>query len=367
MNLNLPLLFPPRSDFVTTVNVCLPDNSYDVLIGADILHCAAEFAAERTNGKTVVITDKNVWNLHGGTLSSSLDSVGVQYSVITVTPGESSKTLSVLEYVCNSLSEFGLGRNGLIVAFGGGVIGDLAGFAASIWMRGCEYIQVPTTLLSQVDSSVGGKTAVNLTGGKNLVGSFYQPQLVVSDVSLLETLPEREFRCGVAEMIKYGALYSDKLFRKFTEPFSKPELPSLIKRCCELKRDAVQTDERDTGRRVLLNFGHTFGHAVEKLGGFSEYNHGESVGIGMLLAAAVGERLSFTKSGCHELLDAALKIQGLPMSCPYSAEALNSAITLDKKSRGGGVDLVLLRNIGNADTFWVSSEQLEALLAEVIQ
>ena len=351
---------------MTTVNVALAEKSYDIKIGKDILHLAAEYTAARGSGRAVIISDENVWRLHGASLSEKLGDAAVSYSTVVVAPGEESKSFATLEHICDELVRAELGRDGLIIAFGGGVIGDLAGFAASVWMRGCDYIQIPTTLLSQIDSSVGGKTAVNLKDGKNLVGSFYQPRLVVADMELLETLPEREWRCGLAEMIKYGALFSQKLFAKLTAPLDKTELPELVKICCEMKRKLVQADERDTGRRMLLNLGHTFGHAIEKLGGFSRYNHGEGVGIGMVLAAALGEHIGFTKPGCKAEIERALRAHGLEIACEYNPADIVRAMTNDKKSRAGGMDLILLREIGCAEAEWHSLEELQALLPEVM-
>ena len=351
---------------MTTVHVALTEKSYNIQIGSGILHLAAEYAAKRKSGKTVVISDENVWRLHGQTLEAELFKAEISYSAIVVAAGEESKSFATLEHVCSELLKAEIGRDGLIMAFGGGVIGDLAGFAASIWMRGCDYIQIPTTLLSQIDSSVGGKTAVNLAGGKNMVGTFYQPRLVVADVGLLETLPEREWRCGLSEMIKYAALFSAKLFEKLNNPLDKTELPELVKICCEMKRDLVQTDEKDTGKRMLLNFGHTFGHAIENLGGFSRYNHGEAVGIGMVLATAFGEYAGYTAPGCSGKIANALKLHGLATTCLYNATEMLDAMMHDKKSRKGGLDLILIKDIALAGTEWYSIEKLQKMMPEVI-
>ena len=379
------------------VRVSLEGRCYDILIGRDILQAAVAYAARYQSGGIVVLSDSNVWAKQGKMLEEKLNTAGVMYSLHLLEPGEGSKSLAVLEQVCGSFVRFGLRRNGLVVAFGGGVVGDFAGFAASVWMRGCDFIQIPTTLLSQIDSSVGGKTAVNLQSGKNLVGTFYQPRFVVADIDLLDTLPDREWRCGIAEMVKYGALFSESLFKQLTFqsanqgaalstqtanadypegehlpenddaprklPFpEKSVLPSMIACCCRLKRDVVQEDEQDTGRRMLLNFGHTFGHAVEKLGGFSQYNHGEAVAVGMMVAAAYGEWIGFTQTGCMNRLQEALRTWQLQTDCPYDANEMLLAMEQDKKVRDGGVDLILLKNIGHAEKQWVSMKDMRIQL-----
>ena len=381
------------------VQVSLGERSYDILIGNGAVRAAAEYVVSRKTGGVVVVSDEIVWAAQGKVLIDVLDRAEVDYSTYLIKPGEHSKSLSVLEQICEAFAQFDLRRDGLVIAFGGGVVGDLAGFAASVWMRGCDYIQISTTLLSQIDSGVGGKTAVNLKTGKNLVGSFYQPQFVVADTGFLDTLPEREWRSGLAEMIKYGALFSEELFLKLAVPVNKPdwvdkpvytdeyipvhdvaradnpsmpttepeskqlELAEMIETCCKFKRDIVQEDELDGGKRRLLNFGHSFGHAIEQLGGFTKYNHGEAVAIGMLLAAALGEWSGFTQAGCMLKLREVLSTQQLPVDCPYKANELLPVIEKDKKFRDGGIDLVLLREIGQAEVQWYSMEELKSQLS----
>jgi 3-dehydroquinate synthase len=241
-------------------------------------------------------------------------------------------------------------------------VGDLTGFAAATWMRGVPYVQIPTTLLAQVDASVGGKTAVDLPQGKNLAGAFHQPALALLDVETLNTLPPREFRCGMAEVVKYGAIYDRTFFDRLRTPPRPEALEDIVAECCRLKAGAVTRDERDTGERALLNFGHTFGHALETLGGYETYRHGEAVAIGMALAAEAGTLLGVTPPGCLPALRAALAAHGLDSVCPLPPSALLPAMRLDKKNSGGGLRLVLLRALGDAFVHSIAEEALTALL-----
>lgn len=345
-----------------TVRVALPGREYDILIGGGLLEQAGERIKPLANGNGIaVVSDENVWRLHGETFEKSMRSAGLSFEKIIMQPGEGSKTLEGLAKVYDCFADAGLNRNGLVVAFGGGVIGDLAGFAAATWMRGVSYMQIPTTLLAQVDSSVGGKTAVDLPSGKNLAGAFHQPKLVIADTTVLETLPPREFACGMAEVIKYGAIFSEELFESLEQPLDKAHIPEIVEQCCILKRETVENDELDTGQRMLLNFGHTFGHAIESLGGFSRFNHGEGISIGMILAAKAGEQAGITPQGCNERLAKVLKLHSLPTESPYPVSQLVPGMLLDKKSRSGGVDLILLRQIGEAIIEHQTIRQLEQL------
>ena len=348
------------------VDVTLPHNSYSIWIGPDMIEAAAKAVGQRACPAVAVVSDKTVWALHGQTLTDALRHAGVDFTPVIVAPGEGSKSLSVLAHLYQCFADAHVGRDGLVVAFGGGVVGDLAGFAAATWMRGVPYMQLPTTLLSQIDSSVGGKTAINLDSGKNLAGAFYQPCLVAADTGLLQTLPARELRCGLAEMIKYGAIFSCALFDRCGAPMAGDVLPDMIQLCCQLKSQTVQADEKDRGQRMLLNFGHTFGHAIEKLGGFETHNHGEAVAVGMMLASAFGEKIGFTKAGCRSQLSDVLHAQGLPTQSPYGAAELLEAMGADKKSRKGGVDLILLRDIGQAEAVWHAMGDIEAVLKDVV-
>jgi 3-dehydroquinate synthase len=267
-------------DRVKTLTVGLSGNSYDILIGDGLLDNLGEMlkplcapvgpaAAEpvTTTGPIAVVTDENVWELHGSRFASSLSGAGVDFEPIVLPSGERNKSLLGLSSLYEAFARLPLARDGLVVAFGGGVTGDLCGFAAATWMRGVRFVQVPTTLLAQVDSSVGGKTAINLPQGKNLVGAFYQPKLVVIDPQTLDTLPDREMRSGMAEVIKYGAIRSSSLFETLAKKIGPEDLSDVIYECCSIKSEIVARDERDFGERMLLSFGHTLGHAIEKQSG----------------------------------------------------------------------------------------------------
>lgn len=331
---------------------------YDILIGKGLLReLGGLLAPLRKNAPLAVVSDENVWAAHGETFASSVDSFD---PVIVLPPGEGIKSLEGLSRLYGDFARRKLTRNGLVAAFGGGVIGDLAGFAAATWMRGVRIVQVPTTLLAQVDSSVGGKTAVNLPQGKNLAGAFHQPELTVIDPAVLDSLPERERRCGMAEVVKYGAIRSRSLFEALLED-GEPDLAGLIHTCCQIKAEIVARDERDFGERMLLNFGHTLGHAIEKSGGFETYRHGEAVAMGMVLAAEAGEAMGFTEPGTVNALRRALTAQGLETEYPGDLMSLFPLLSADKKSAGGGVQMVLLRRVGEAFTRHVAFEDLKRI------
>lgn len=347
-----------------TLTVGLEHNRYDILIGTDILSLlGARLPPLLRPGATVVaVSDRTVWGLYGERLTDSLQTVGISIEALLLEPGEQSKSLRSLERLYRFFAEAGLNRSGLVIAFGGGVVGDVTGFAAATYMRGVDYIQIPTTLLAQVDSSVGGKTAVNLEQGKNLAGAFYQPRLVLADIALLDTLPKREWRCGIAEVAKYGAIRSPELADALCG--EGPAMTALVEECCRIKAGIVEQDERDTGKRMLLNFGHTFGHAIEALGGFERFNHGEAVAMGMMTAAAVGEALGITEAGNGKRLGEVLAKNGLDVATPYPTEELIHHMRLDKKGSGKAVKLILLRKIGQAVVNEIEFAALEAVMKE---
>lgn len=348
------------------LTVGLGSRSYDIWFGAGILPRLGELAAglAEKSCRAALVADRNVWELYGGAASESLKNAGIEFGSVLVEPGEHSKSLSGLAALYEAFSENGLGRGGLAIALGGGVVGDLCGFAAATYMRGIRYIQVPTTLLAQVDSSVGGKTAINLPHGKNLAGAFHQPSAVLADSSLLSSLPEREIRSGMAEVVKYGAIRSEELFERLRKPLDEGGLQQIIARCCRIKAEIVCRDELDNGERALLNFGHTFGHAAEKLGGFERYTHGEAVALGMVMAASVGERMGVTALGSAERIRLLLQGLGLETACPYTTAELLPPMRSDKKGIGDGVNLVLLKKIGEALTVTVGFEELGELMRE---
>ena len=331
---------------MNTVHVTA-SRDYDVLIGSGLLgSIGARVAAFKKAKKVCIVSDTNVWPLYGNTVSSSITDAGLEAVRFVFPAGEESKNAATYLELLHCLAENHLTRTDLIVALGGGVVGDLAGFAAATYLRGISFIQVPTTLLAAVDSSVGGKTAIDLPAGKNLVGAFWQPSLVLCDTNCLNTLPEDIFRDGCAEVIKYAVLYDSHLFRYLAQTGLDFDRETVITRCVELKRDVVAQDEYDTGMRMKLNLGHTFGHGVEARSNF-EISHGKAVAIGMAIIARAG----FAKDICSkEVRDAILAVLDrfkLPSSCEFTAEQLFTAALSDKKRSGGTVSLIVPRSIAD--------------------
>ncbi len=320
---------------------------YDVLIGAGLLrdlgtHAAALGKAE----KVCIVSESNVFPLYGKTALESLEKNSFEVISFVFAAGEASKNAQTYLELLNFLAENALTRTDLIVALGGGVVGDLAGFAAATYLRGIRFIQVPTTLLAAVDSSVGGKTAIDLSAGKNLVGAFYQPSLVLCDTDCLCTLPPEVFSDGCAEVIKYGVLYDADLFAYLAEADLAFDRERVIARCVELKRNVVAEDEFDTGARTKLNLGHTVGHGIEKQSRF-EISHGRAVAIGMAIICRAAVRYGICEeSACRALADILQKF-ALPVSCAYTAESLYAAALSDKKRSGGSVNLIVPRAIGD--------------------
>lgn len=350
-----------------TVPVELGARSYDIEIGAGVLRQAgARIAALAPRAKCAIVTDANVAALHLATLEQSLKDAGAASPpAIVVEPGEASKRFSMVEELCGRLLEQGVERRDLVIAFGGGVIGDLAGFAASILRRGVRFVQIPTTLLAQVDSSIGGKTGVNTPQGKNLVGTFHQPSLVLADTEVLQTLPPRQFRAGYAEVVKYGLLgdapFFDWLDQNRERVFhgnDQAALTHAIGTSCRAKAAIVAGDEFETGRRALLNLGHTFGHALEAWAGYGDrLLHGEGVAIGMVLAFEMSEEMGLCPAGASERIASHLRAVGLPArisdlasggaGLPDAAELIQR-MTQDKKVKGGRITFVLARGVGDA-------------------
>jgi 3-dehydroquinate synthase len=333
----------------------LGENSYSIFIERGCLSGIGRYIAATCPScrRAAIITDDNVGGLYGKWLEEDIASQGIISSVISVRPGEASKSLETLKEVYGKLSDMKLTREDLILTLGGGVVGDLGGFAAATYLRGIPYIQVPTSLLAQVDSSIGGKVAVDLPWGKNLVGSFYQPKAVFIDPELLRTLSARNLHDGLAEVIKYGFI-KDKALLQELEGCSDDDdllskIDSVIYRCCRIKKELVEQDEKDFGCRMLLNFGHTFGHAVEKYFGYEKYTHGEAVSIGMAHITRAGERLGITEKGTAAYLETLLKKFGLDFQLPQMDRAtLEETMLLDKKSSGDSISLVLLKRAGDA-------------------
>lgn len=333
------------------LNINLPFNNYDILIEKGLLKSfGAEIKSVYSKTNIAVITDSNVYKLYGLKMQEVLIKENFNPSFIVVEPGEISKSLSTLEYVYSKLAEFNITRSDLIIAFGGGVVGDLAGFAASTYLRGIHYIQIPTSLLAQIDSSVGGKVAINLKEGKNLAGSFYHPLKVLIDPDMLLSLPEKYFKDGFGEVIKYACIKDSILFNllmSFNDNQLFNYIEQLIYTCCEIKKNLVEKDEKDKGQRMLLNFGHTLGHAIEKYMNY-EISHGEAVLLGMLFITKNSEELGFTESGTYKKIKSILDRFNIDYNINIDTQDIIDYITLDKKNLSGEINLVLLKEIGEA-------------------
>ncbi len=337
-----------------TVDVALGARSYPIWIGADTLADAQRWRAAIRGRHVLVVSNETIAPLYLSRVQAGLH--GFAHAALVLPDGEAHKTLASCAAVFDALAALGASRDATIIALGGGVIGDLAGFAAACWMRGIEFVQMPTTLLAMVDSSVGGKTGVNLLAGKNLVGAFHQPRAVVIDTDTLATLPQREYRTGLAEVIKYGAI-GDVNFFAWLEAHvdalnarDKATLAEAIATSCRHKAAVVARDEHEQGERALLNFGHTFGHALETETGYGTLLHGEAVAIGMVLAARLSADLGRASRADADRLAALLVASGLPIAPPACDPArLIEHMRLDKKNLGGRQRLILWRGIGRAE------------------
>ena len=333
--------------------------AYDILIDKGSLTGIGRALKERFKPCTIaILSDDKVFPLYGKTVTDSLEAAGFNTVCHVIPNGEQSKTLDNVTAFINCMIQEQVTRTDMVLALGGGVVGDMAGFAAAILLRGIPYIQVPTTLLAAVDSSVGGKTAVDISAGKNLVGAFHQPALVYLDTDTLSTLAPVVMRDGFAEVIKYGIILDKKLFDTVARPNSF-DLKSVIARCIEIKCDVVEQDEYDKGLRGLLNFGHTFGHAIEKLSGFT-ITHGSAVARGMIIAAKVARVYGFTDY--TEQITKVVKDYGFETGCPYSADELYSVILSDKKRSGSDITLVLPKEIGKCVLEKMPSTQVLELM-----
>ena len=328
-----------------TVTVRAESRTYDVLIGRGLLDRAGEWALEVTGPcRAAVITDDIVEQFYAKRLEDSLRSAGFEPVLFVIPHGESSKDPENLIRIIRFLAKEKLTRGDAVFALGGGVVGDIAGLSASLFLRGIRLIQIPTTLLSMVDSSVGGKTAVDLPEGKNLLGSFYQPFRVIIDSDVLSTLPEEFFADGCAEVIKYGQICRKEIFRWMEDP--RAHLEQLIAECVKIKRDIVERDEKDTGERQLLNFGHTFGHGIEKCSGF-RLSHGKAVAIGMVLMARGSVKMGTGTPESLQVLTRTIQKAGLPTSTDFTAEEIFEAVLSDKKRSGGSITLVIPDEVGH--------------------
>ena len=338
------------------VTVPLGARSYEIKIGPGLLkelgrHCASLNLGHRC----AIISDQHVGPKFGAAARRSLKSAGFDPALITVPAGETAKSMKVLEHCYNALAEHHLERKSFIVALGGGVVGDVAGFVAASYLRGIDFVQVPTTLLAQVDSSVGGKVGVNLKTGKNLVGAFHQPRVVLCDLDTLRRLPAREYRAGLSEVIKYGIIYDDALFERLELDLPKllkrdpATLSEVIARCCQIKAEVVGKDETESGLRAILNFGHTIGHAIENISGYGKYLHGEAISIGQVAATRISARVFGLSGRDVERIKTIFQKAGLPTQIKLNAsqrQKLFAAMLRDKKVSAGEIKFVLAKHIG---------------------
>jgi 3-dehydroquinate synthase len=337
------------------IRVELGERSYDIFIGSNILgDVGVSIQSFGLSPKVAMVSNPTVYPLYGGVVADSLKKAGFDVLTVTIPDGEEYKDLLWVEHIYDDLLKAKLDRSSSLVALGGGVIGDITGFAASTYMRGISYIQVPTTLLAQVDSSVGGKTGVNHKLGKNMIGTFWQPRLVWVDVETLKTLPKREFLAGLAEVIKYGVIWDEELFgfledrRNEILNLDSNALKHIIRRSCEIKALVVSKDERESGLRSILNFGHTIGHALETATGYREYLHGEAVAIGMCLEARLSSMLSFIDNNKVLRIKALIDSYSLPSEIPSDMDIKHilSSMELDKKAVAGELRFILPEKIG---------------------
>lgn len=337
-----------------TLTVALPGREYEIMIQRGLLDEAGEHCRKvlPRASRLFVVTDSTVGPLYLNRIIPALEASGFETAICEIPAGEASKCAGELTRLWECMMDFGLTRTDAVVALGGGVVGDLAGFAAATILRGVDFVQIPTTLLAQVDSSVGGKVAIDLEAGKNLAGAFWQPKLVLMDPDTLNTLPDSTFADGMAEVIKYGCILDGTFFDFLAARPSRGEIMEEIEHvlytCCYLKRMVVEEDERDTGKRMLLNFGHTLGHAYEKAGHYEKWTHGQAVAAGMVKAAGLGEQLGITPAGTADQIAALLTPLGLPVDIPCTAEEYAAAIGLDKKGAGADISVILLEEMGHA-------------------
>ena len=350
------------------LTVSLPDRNYEIQIQRGLLAQAGRLCRQALPqaGRLFVITDSVAGLLFQERLRASLAGAGFQVALRVVPAGEQSKCAAQLAQLWEEMMAFGLTRTDGVVALGGGVVGDLAGFAAATILRGVDFVQIPTTLLAQVDSSVGGKVAVNLERGKNLAGAFWQPRLVLIDPDALDSLPDPVFADGMAEVIKYGCIADEALLRFLEQHASRPqitqEIESVLYTCCDIKRKVVEQDERDTGARMLLNFGHTLGHAYELAGRYQLWTHGQAVAAGMVREAELGVELGITPPNLAARIGELTQAFGLPRDIPCTGRDYAAAIGLDKKGAGAAITLILPDRPGHAIRYPMGKQALLELL-----
>ncbi|WP_250125705.1 3-dehydroquinate synthase [Chroococcidiopsis sp. CCMEE 29] len=361
----------------SVIRVNLPQQSYDIAIASQGLDQLGQLIANLNLGKKVlVVSNPAIFRHYGERVIASLQSAGFEVNRCTIPAGERYKTLTSIQKLYDAALENRLERSSTMVALGGGVIGDMTGFAAATWLRGINFVQVPTTLLAMVDAAIGGKTGVNHPQGKNLIGAFHQPRLVLVDPQVLNTLPVREFRAGMAEVIKYGIIWDAQLFIQMEQSDRLDQLryldtgllQEILSRSCQAKADVVGKDEKEAGLRAILNYGHTIGHAVESLTGYRVVNHGEAVAIGMVAAGQLAVNLQLWEQAAQERQLALIQKTGLPTQLPAGVdiEAIIDSLQTDKKVKAGRVRFVLPNQIGAVTvTDQVPAEQIRQVLRQM--
>lgn len=353
------------------LNVALPNREYEILIDRGMLDNVGKRcrAVIMRASRVVVVSDTNVAPLYAERVIKSLEASRFQVKLVTIPAGEASKNPEMLAWLWEEMMSFGMTRTDAVVALGGGVVGDLAGFAAATLLRGVDYIQIPTTLLAQVDSSVGGKVAVDLKAGKNLAGAFWQPRMVVIDPDVLDTLPDETFADGMAEVIKYGCIWDKSFFEMLDRCGNRAGVMAVIEQvlhiCCAIKAEVVLKDEHDLGLRMILNFGHTLGHAYEKAYHYETYTHGQAVAAGMCRAAELGVALGITPAEVPAKITAIVQKFGLPDSISCTMEDYKNAVGLDKKGTGNQINVILLPELGKAEAVRLPKEQLMEQIAQL--
>jgi len=354
------------------INIDLGERSYDILLGSGLFDRVGEILSQVLQpSRIILVTHPSLFRLYGDKVLAGLKKQGWATDIIEVPEGETSKSLQQADIIYDRLLDFNCDRKSVLIALGGGVIGDLTGFVAATYQRGIPFVQVPTTLLSQVDSSVGGKTAVNHPKGKNMIGAFYQPRMVIADLDTLQTLPQNEFRAGLAEVIKYGVISDANLFDYLEKNADKilqldhECLAYIIKTSCSIKAEVVEKDERESHYRMILNFGHTLGHTIEALTGYSQFIHGEAVAIGMVQAAKLSQQLEKCQDEVPKRLRKLIKKYGLPSQWPdLDSQAVIECLYHDKKTMNHKIKFILVKELGSVE---IVEDMPEADILKMLQ